>query len=82
MKKYLCPRCEQDYIVKANIIPLQKNILICPECEAFWDINTSPNIQSFDNYVVYMEENSLSGLWEYLEILGILEVNSTFVPST
>ena len=40
MNEILCPVCEQDYVVRAKIKPLDIVVMICPECDALWSLDT------------------------------------------
>ncbi len=66
--KTVCPRCEQDYLVKANIRPLEETIWICPECDAIWPVDAQPRFETFADYATYMESKGRRGLWDFLDI--------------
>ena len=68
LDKTVCPRCEQDYLVEANIRPLDELIRLCPECDAIWPIDTPPSFETFADYSTYMESKGQRGLWDYLDI--------------
>ena len=69
MLKLLCPRCEQNYLSKALIIPLDQHIIICPDCEAFWPVGVDITMQNFLNYSVYMESNGYPWDWKLLQVV-------------
>ena len=72
MAKIICPRCGQDYVVKAVVIPLKKNILICPECDACWWPDEPVSLATFTDFTVLMEGQGIIGDWNMLELFGIL----------
>ncbi len=65
--KILCPRCDQDYVVRAVIKPLDFKILICPECEAMWAKDTPVLKQTFFNYWAFTSAHNLPCTWDILE---------------
>ena len=67
--KIACPRCGQDYIVRAVIKPLNLEIKICPECEAFWFTNEDVNERNFGDLGSYLENTGYTWDWNLLEII-------------
>lgn len=35
-EKVRCPRCEQDYLQKVILVQLNRQAILCPECDALW----------------------------------------------
>ena len=66
--KTVCPRCETDYLVEANIKPLDELIWLCPECDALWPVNTQLSVNNFADYTTYMESKGQRGVWDFLDI--------------
>ena len=65
----ICPRCEQDYLFEAVIKPFGEKIIICPECDAFWQLNNPPPTAPKD-YGSYIESK---GFFVYSDILLLLD---------
>lgn len=63
--QYLCPRCEQDYVIRARITKFEKDFVYCPECEACWDNETSLRT---DNQVYSLTFTDLPTLLGYLKL--------------
>lgn len=57
-------------MLDAIIKPLHENIVICPECEAFWTGNTPIRMETFRDFTTYMETRGLPGYWQLLQITG------------
>lgn len=74
MKKVACPRCGQDWVVRAIIKPLSEEILLCPECDAFWRPDQPISKAAFADYGTYVISKGLSQDWALLEQLGPVEV--------
>lgn len=68
MEKTRCPRCGQDYVIAAVIKPLGFEIMICPECEAFWGKNTPIAKETFFNYCSFTVDHGLPCTWDILEL--------------
>lgn len=34
--KAICPRCEQDYLERVELVALRCRAVLCPECDALW----------------------------------------------
>ncbi|WP_224794653.1 hypothetical protein [Pseudomonas fluorescens] len=66
----LCPRCQQDYIVKAKIKVTEAVIFTCPECDATWFKIEEIGVVPFLDYATYMNSIGLTGMWEELEIIA------------
>jgi Zn-finger nucleic acid-binding protein len=66
----ICPRCEQDEIVKAKIKKIDQLIYICPECDATWLSNERIGIESFLDYGTYMKQIGQPQIWDELEVIG------------
>ena len=67
-EKTVCPRCGQDFVVRARIKPLDEPILICPECEAFWRPGTPVTRETFSDYATYVISRGLEWDWRLLEL--------------
>lgn len=35
-KHVVCPRCEQDYLQRVELVRLGRLAILCPECDALW----------------------------------------------
>lgn len=66
----ICPRCQQDDVVKAMIKATRSIIFICPECEATWFSIGEIKFPGFVDYMTYMSSIGLSHLWDELEIIS------------
>jgi hypothetical protein len=66
----ICPRCQQDDVVKAMIKANKTIIFICPECEATWFSIEKITFPGFVDYMTYMEGIGLSHLWDELEVIS------------
>jgi hypothetical protein len=63
-----CPRCRQDYIVKAHIKPTGQDICVCPECDAFWWPGEEITLESFKQYQVYLVNMGYEDHWNHLDV--------------
>jgi hypothetical protein len=70
MTKTLCPRCGQDYVALARVKPLNADILICPECDAFWWADETIDKQTFNDFGTFIESKGYRWEWSLLEIAG------------
>ena len=66
----ICPRCQQDNVVKAMIKANKTIIFICPECDATWLSIESIGFPGFVDYGTYMKGIGLSMLWDELEVVS------------
>jgi len=73
-RKLGCPRCRQDRVTRVIIKPLNREILLCPECDAFWWSETEVSGQSFEDYGSYITSKGSSEDWSLLEELCPIEV--------
>lgn len=71
MKK-CCPGCGQGWVIHAYVPSLNREVFICEECETTWmkydDIGVQPPL----NFVNFMREHGLKGLWT--EIVQVQEL--------
>ena len=67
MAMIICPRCEQSYISKVRIVPLNKIVYLCEECDALWESTTPISKTSYIDFSVYMKEYGFKGDWSLLE---------------
>jgi predicted RNA-binding Zn-ribbon protein involved in translation (DUF1610 family) len=52
--KVVCPRCDGNGLIyRATLMPINKTIYICDECEAMWPdtIISKHNFQDFTSYI-------------------------------
>ncbi len=64
-----CPACGSGPIVRAKIKKLDKNILICEECDSIWFDIKDVGVVEEDVFPSFAKEHGLLGLWSELEIL-------------
>lgn len=67
MIKQVCPRCEQDYIYKVKIIPLNRIVYLCKECDALWELETPISQKNYIDFGNYMEKYGYKGDWSLIE---------------
>ena len=65
--KIACPRCEQDWVKRAQVKKTGKEIFICPECEAVWFCKDSIDYATFNYFSYYMGRQDLTDDWAELE---------------
>lgn len=65
-----CPRCGQDYVVKARVKPLNLVVKFCPECDAFWHEDWPISVDKFLDLGTFLEEHGLPWRWEFFEVLA------------
>jgi len=70
MPKTLCPRCGQDWVVKAVIKPLRERIFLCPECDAFWKPGQTISAHNFTDFGSYVESRGCDNKPGVLELVG------------
>lgn len=34
--RVVCPRCGQDFLVRVELVALNRKAILCPECDALW----------------------------------------------
>ncbi|CAI8821846.1 TFIIB-like protein [Pseudomonas sp. IT-P2] len=66
----ICPRCQQDDVIKAMIKANKSIVFICPECESTWFSIDEIKFPGFVDYMTYMSSIGLSHLWDELEIIS------------
>lgn len=64
----LCPRCEQDDVLRVVITQNNQELFFCPECEAQWLSVSSIRGEKFFDFVTYMRTLGLSGKWSEVTI--------------
>lgn len=63
----ICPFCNQGNAVKMLVKALNKQILICEECETVWVDNDGDEYCT--NFTDYMKYHSLKPIWSELEMI-------------
>lgn len=71
--KVACPRCEQDWVEKAQVKKTGDSIFICPECEAVWFSEKEIGHAAFNYFNLFMERQGLEADWSEIEIMGDVE---------
>jgi hypothetical protein len=67
MAKVPCPRCGQDWIISVIFKPLQKRLLVCPECDSFWWPDEEISMKSLKYCSEYVENMGYEPTSENLE---------------
>ena len=62
-----CPRCG-DHLVGAIIIPLQERIILCADCNAFWDAKEQPVHDNLRELGSYFKSKGYKGGRDLLDI--------------
>jgi hypothetical protein len=72
-----CPRCGQDWLVRVQLVPLHKEAVMCPECEAVWlreDDVGPPTAEGFGvtwfDLVTLLKEAGHAQAADPVEVLG------------
>jgi uncharacterized Zn finger protein len=78
MSRIACPRCGQDWVRRAVIKPLKEEIVICPECDAFWRPDQPISKDNFSDYGTYIESKGYTDGWDLLQIV---DADGTFPQS-
>ena len=73
MHKIPCKRCGQDYLILAEIKPLAKRIVLCPECDAFWWPEEEFAQRNYKEFGSYLDGKGLEWNWNILDIIGAAE---------
>lgn len=76
-KIMVCPRCDnQGLLHKAQVMNLNKKLVICEECDACWSEEHNIKIDNFMDLTVWLENNGLVDTEVDIKILGYIEPNS------
>ncbi len=59
----LCPRCEQDDVLRVIVKKNNQELFVCPECEASWLSANNIKDENFFDFVSYMRTLELRGSW-------------------
>lgn len=51
-----CPRCTQDWLLDVRLIHLERDAVLCPECDALWLDADDIAANTFRDYGTYMVE--------------------------
>ena len=51
-----CPRCGQDWLVHVRLVHLERDAILCPECDALWG-DIDPRHDNFEDYGTFMQRN-------------------------
>jgi len=56
--KHWCPECDQGWVERVTIAPMQQKGWLCSECEAFWPFASAKSIgnKSFVQFGVWARE--------------------------
>ncbi len=65
----VCPRCGQDYLLSATIKPLNQAIVICQDCEAFWNADDDVFMENFRDFGTYVETKGHKADWDILDMV-------------
>lgn len=68
----ICPRCQQDEIVVAEIKATGAVIYVCPECDATWLLKDEISSERFLDCGTLMKGMGLSQLWDELKVIGTI----------
>lgn len=63
----ICPRCNQDQVIKAVIKATGEIVHICPECDALWPYGSEIRASNFTDFSIYVKPKGLNGLWSELQ---------------
>jgi hypothetical protein len=66
--KMLYPRCEQDYLYKARIVPLNMLVYLCAECDALWELEVAIVKQNYVDFGNFMKGYGYSGDWSLIDV--------------
>lgn len=60
-EKVVCPRCSGNGLIyEARIVDLNRNVLVCDECEACWMDSTEIDVGKFEDFSTFLEKNGCS----------------------
>jgi ribosomal protein L37AE/L43A len=65
--KVCCPGCGQGWVVRVRVPLLNRELFVCEECETTWLRREDIGVVQPLNFVNFMRENGLKGLWTELE---------------
>lgn len=68
MDRFICPDCNQGWVVPARIIVTQEAIWVCEECDSLWRGTERPNGRACDNLERYLESLGLPPFWSELDV--------------
>lgn len=73
-----CPRCRQDWLRHVRLIKLDKNAIICPECEALWFSEDAIGSRTWVDYGTYLRDAGRQNPDDRseLEVLGLVDAHS------
>ena len=58
-KRVACPRCGQDWLIRVRLIHLERDAILCPECDALW-VDADPRNDNFEDYGTFMQRHGRS----------------------
>lgn len=70
MVDLVCPVCEQDYVKKVKITPVQRIVILCEECRSLWETNKPVGVETRVFYADYMKQFGLQASWNYVEVIS------------
>jgi hypothetical protein len=53
-RRVACPRCSQDWLVRVRLVNLERDAILCPECDALWQIGQDLAASTFEDYGSFM----------------------------
>lgn len=62
-KRIWCPGCSQGWVVPVKVPALNRDIFVCEECDTTWFSRAGIGTEKPVNFVTFMRENGLKGLW-------------------
>lgn len=72
----ICPRCEQDEVVKVQVRATEEILHLCRECDATWFSVDAVGRDAFIDFSTYMEETGLPPMWSSLYVLEPNKITS------
>ena len=74
----ICPRCEQDEVIRATVLHNGIAVRVCPECDAMWPAHQEVDLTTFIQLGTYLQSLGRPPLWSELELI---EAQDEKVPS-
>ena len=74
MAKIVCPRCGQDWVYSAHLVSSNREIYLCPECDAFWWPDDQISQQTYRNLDAYYAERGIDDPWEDIKLVAPLDI--------
>lgn len=64
-----CPRCDQGFVVKVEVLKTGVVLFVCMECDATWFNKGDVGILAFFDFGTYMMEQGSPPLWSEVRVL-------------